>query len=119
MDLSIDVSAAMWEVREHSEDIGKRELFRSAMEVGRAGVGTQITTLLLAYMGSFLTLMMVYMAQATPVMNLFTSKSIAAEILQTLVGSAGIVLVTPLTALMGLLMFRSDGGKDNCLRNRV
>ena len=119
MDLSIDVSAAMWEVREHSESIGKRELFRSAMEVGRAGVGTQITTLLLAYMGSFLTLMMVYMAQATPVMNLFTSKSIAAEILQTLVGSAGIVLVTPLTALMGLLMFRSDGGKDNCLRNRV
>ena len=119
MDLSIDVSAAMWEVREHSESIGKRELFRSAMEVGRAGVGTQITTLLLAYMGSFLTLMMVYMAQATPVMNLFTSKSIAAEILQTLVGSAGIVLVTPLTALMGLLMFRSDGDKDNCLRNRV
>ena len=110
MDLSIDVSAAMWEVREHSDSIGQRELFRSAMEVGKAGVGTQITTLLLAYMGSFLTLMMVYMAQATPVMNLFTSKSIAAEILQTLVGSAGIVMVTPLTALMGLLLFRPEHG---------
>ena len=100
----------MWEVREHSDSIGQRELFRSAMEVGKAGVGTQITTLLLAYMGSFLTLMMVYMAQATPVMNLFTSKSIAAEILQTLVGSAGIVMVTPLTALMGLLLFRPEHG---------
>ena len=106
MDLSIDVSAAMWEVREHSESISSRELFRSAMEVGRAGVGTQITTLLLAYMGSFLTLMMVYMAQATPVMNLLTSKSISAEILQTFVGAAGIIMVTPLTALMGILMFR-------------
>lgn len=110
MDLSIDVSAAMWEVKEHSPLIGPKALFASAMEVGRAGVGTQITTLLLAYMGSYLTLMMVYMAQATPIPNIFTSKSIAAEILQTLVGAMGIVMVTPLTALMGMLFFR--GGKS-------
>lgn len=110
MDLSIDVSASMWEVKEHSPLIGAKALFASAMEVGRAGVGTQITTLLLAYMGSYLTLMMVYMAQATPIPNIFTSKSIAAEILQTLVGAMGIVMVTPLTALMGMLFFR--GGKS-------
>lgn len=110
MDLSIDVSAAMWEVKEYSPLIGAKALFASAMEVGRAGVGTQITTLLLAYMGSYLTLMMVYMAQATPIPNIFTSKSIAAEILQTLVGAMGIVMVTPLTALMGMLFFR--GGKS-------
>lgn len=108
MDLSIDVSAAMWEVKEHSPLIGTKALFASAMEVGRAGVGTQITTLLLAYMGSYLTLMMVYMAQATPIPNIFTSKSIAAEILQTLVGAMGIVMVTPLTALMGILFFRGE-----------
>ena len=110
MDLSIDVSAAMWEVREHAPDTSSRSLFRSGMEVGRAGVGTQITTLLLAYMGSYLTLMMVYMAQATPVANIFTSKSIAAEIAQTLAGSFGIVLVTPLTAIIGIVLF--SGGKD-------
>ncbi len=106
MDLSIDVSAAMWEVREHAPDTTQKELFHSAMEVGKAGVGTQITTLLLAYMGSYLTLMMVYMAQATPIQNIFASKSIASEILQTLAGSFGIVLVTPLTALIGMMLFR-------------
>ena len=105
MDLSIDVSAAMWEVRSHAPETGSRELFRSAMEVGRAGVGTQITTLLLAYMGNFLTVMMVYMAQATPAANIFTSKVIAAEIVQTFAGAFGIVLVTPLTALFGLVLF--------------
>ena len=105
MDLSIDVSAAMWEVKEHAPATGRRALFRSAMEVGKAGVGTQITTLLLAYMGSYLTLMMVYMAQATPVLNIFTSKSIAGEIVQTLAGAFGIVLVTPLTALIGIALF--------------
>ena len=109
MDLSIDVSAAMWEVREHAPDTSRKALFASAMEVGRAGVGTQITTLLLAYVGSYLTLMMVYMAQATPIPNILTSKSIAAEIMQTLSGSIGIVLVTPLTALIGMFLFRKDG----------
>ena len=113
MDLSIDVSAAMWEVREHAPRTSGRELFRSAMEVGKAGVGTQITTLLLAYMGSYLTLMMVYMAQATPIGNILTSKSIAAEILQTLAGSFGIVLVTPLTALIGMLLFRDRETTSN------
>ena len=112
MDLSIDVSAAMWEVKEHSPLIGPKALFASAMEVGRAGVGTQITTLLLAYMGSYLTLMMVYMAQATPIPNIFTSKSIAAEILQTLAGSFGIVLVTPLTALIGIYLFKNTPNKE-------
>ena len=112
MDLSIDVSATMWEVREHAPGTSRRELFKSAMEVGRAGVGTQITTLLLAYMGSYLTLMMVYMAQATPIPNIFTSKSIAAEILQTLAGSFGIVLVTPLTALIGIYLFKNTPNKE-------
>ena len=104
MDLSIDVSAAMWEVKSHAPDVSRKELFFSGLEVGKAGVGTQITTLLLAYMGSYLTLMMVYMAQATPVMNIFTSKAIAAEIVQTLAGGFGIIFVTPLTAFFATLL---------------
>ena len=50
-------------------------------------------------------MMMVYMAQATPTFNIFTSKAIAAEIAQTLAGAFGIVLVTPLTALIGMVLF--------------
>ena len=105
MDLSIDVSAAMWEVKEHAKTISRKELFKSGMEVGRAGVGTQCTTLLLAYMGSFLTVMMVYMAQSTPILNILTSKSIAAEILQTIIGALSLILVTPLTCLFSSLLF--------------
>ena len=101
MDLSIDVSVAMYEVREHAPGISMRELMKSGMAVGRAGVGTQTTTLLLAYMGSWLSVMMVYMAQGTPVLNILTSKMIASEIVQTLTGCTGLVLVTPLTALAG------------------
>ena len=106
MDLSIDVSAAMWEVNEHAKTITRRELFKSGMEVGRAGVGTQCTTLLLAYMGSFLTVMMVYMAQSTPILNILTSKSIASEILQTVIGAISLILVTPLTCIFASFIFK-------------
>ncbi len=108
MDLAIDVAASMWEVNGHAENISKKELFKSGMEVGRAGVGTQCTTLLLAYMGSFLTVMMVYMAQSTPILNILTSKSIASEILQTVIGAFSLILVTPLTCLFASWIYKRE-----------
>lgn len=105
MDLSIDVSVAMAEVKDHAPDISRKELIRSGMAVGRAGVGTQTTTLLLAYMGAWLSVMMVYMAQSTPILNVLTSKMIASEIVQTLTGCTGLLLVTPLTSLFASLLY--------------
>lgn len=112
MDLSIDVSVAMAEVCAHAPGISRKELIKSGMAVGRAGVGTQTTTLLLAYMGSWLTVMMVYMAQSTPVLNILTSKMIASEIVQTLTGCTGLLLVTPLTSLIAAHLFFHDGKID-------
>ena len=113
MDLSIDVSVAMAEVRDHAPGIGRWELFRSGMAVGRAGVGTQTTTLLLAYMGAWLSVMMVYMAQSTPILNILTSKMIASEIVQTLTGCTGLVLVTPITSLVASYLYSKRGRAEN------
>jgi len=91
-------------------DIGRRELIASGMNVGRAVVGTMTTTLLLAYSGSFTALMMVFIAQGTPVINILNLTYIAAEILHTLVGSFGVVLVAPFTAIVaGWLYARPPG----------
>ena len=95
----------MAEVREHAPSISRIELIKSGMAVGRAGVGTQTTTLLLAYMGSWLSVMMVYMAQSTPVLNILTSKMIASEIVQTLTGCTGLILVTPITAVIASWLY--------------
>lgn len=59
MDLSIDAAAAMKKVHDHDSSATALSLFRSGMAVGRAGVGTQTTTLLLAYMGNYMSVMMV------------------------------------------------------------
>lgn len=98
VDLSIDISAAIEEVVDKKPDISRREILLSGINIGKSVVGSQTTTLLLAYMGSFIAVMMVYMAQGTPMLNILNSKSIASEILQTFVGCIGLVIVSPLTA---------------------
>ena len=65
------------------------------------------TTLLLAYSGGYLAQLMVFMAQGTPLVNIFNYKYVASEILQTLVGCFGLVTVAPFTAIAaGFLLTR-------------
>lgn len=107
MDLSVDITSAVYEVIEKKPDISWREAARSGMNVGRAAMGTMTTTLLLAYSGGYVTLLMVFMAQGTPIYNILNYKYVAAEILDTVVGSMGLVTVAPLTALSaGILLTR-------------
>lgn len=100
VDLTMDISAAVDEVVEKKPDLTKIEILRSGIRIGRSVVGSQITTLLLAYMGSFIAVMMVYMAQGTPLLSILNTQSIASEILHTFVGCMGLVIVSPLTALI-------------------
>lgn len=105
MDLAMDVAAAQHEIAEKHPGISRGELLRSGFTVGRAVVGTMTTTLLLAYTGSFLTLLLTFVAQGIPWENIFNMPYVAAEILNTLAGSFGLVTVAPLTALAGSLLF--------------
>lgn len=100
LDLAIDISAALDEIVKTSPRVTRRQLIVSGLNIGRSVVGSQTTTLLLAYMGSYISVMMVYMAQGTPLMNILNSKMIAAEILHTFVGCIGLVLVSPLTSVI-------------------
>ncbi|ONI39447.1 hypothetical protein AN396_08570 [Candidatus Epulonipiscium fishelsonii] len=99
IDLAIDISASIDELSLKKPDISRKEILLSGLTIGKSIVGTQTTTLLLAYMGSFIGIMMVYMAQGTPLLNILNTKFIASEILQTFVGCIGLVIVSPFTAL--------------------
>ena len=101
MDLSIDVASAMAEVAEKRPDLSFKEMVRSGFAVGRAMTGTMVTTLLMAYTAGYMALLMVFMAQGVPPLNILNTNYVAAEILKTLVGSFGLVTVAPFTALVG------------------
>lgn len=99
MDLAMDIAAAVHEVVEKKPDITKAEAIRSGLNVGRTVVGTMTTTLLFAYTGGYISLLMYFMAQGTPVVDIFNLKYVSMEIMHTIVGSFGLVAVAPFTAL--------------------
>ncbi len=108
LDLAIDISAALEEVVNNNPNVTTANLIKSGLTIGKSVVGSQTTTLLLAYMGSYITVMMVYMAQGTPFMNIINSKAIAAEIVHTFVGCLGLVMVSPLTSVVCGLIYEKS-----------
>lgn len=109
MDLAMDVAASIEEVSLGMPGASRRRLLGAGLRVGRAVVGTMTTTLLFAYSGGYIALLMMFMAQGVPLGNLFNLIYVAAEVLNTLVGSFGLVTVAPFTALVGAFLFGSPG----------
>lgn len=101
MDLGMDIAAGMDEVARRNPSISRSEIIKSGIRIGRSVVGTMTTTLLLAYSGGYLTLMMTFVAQGTEPIDFLNNPYVASEVVKTIVGSFGLVLVAPLTALVG------------------
>lgn len=108
MDLAMDVAASMGEVVHKNPDISRTEAIWSGIRVGRAVVGTMTTTLLLAYSGGYITLLMAFMAQGIPLGSTFNFIYVSAEVLKTLVGSFGLVTVAPFTAVAGGILLATS-----------
>ena len=106
MDLAMDIAACVDEVARHNPSLPQRALFMSGIRIGRSVVGTMTTTLLLAYSGGYLTLLMVFAVQGTSPLVFLNSTLVSAELVKTLVGSFGLVLVAPFTALVSAAFSR-------------
>ena len=105
MDLSMDISVSCQEVQAHSCNISRRELFKSGREIGRGVLGTMATTLMLAYSGNYLSMLMYFAGQGTPPGDIINLKYVASQLLNTLVGSFGLVATAPLTALIASVLY--------------
>ncbi len=108
MDLAMDVAAGMNEVALHRPGLSRRALAASGLRIGRTVVGTMTTTLLLAYSGGYLTLLMMFAAEGIGPWEFLNYPHVAAEAVKTLVGSLGLVLVAPFTALVGALLLHRE-----------
>lgn len=113
MDLSVDITSAISEVISKKPEMGWKEAMKSGLSVGRAAMGTMTTTLLLAYSGGYISLLMVFMAQGTPIDHILNYKYVSSEVLDTIVGSFGLVTVAPFTALVaGVLLAKKRKKKQ-------
>lgn len=100
MDLSVDITSAVNEVVINCPEISRTKAIKSGLAVARAAMGTMTTTLLLAYSGTCIALLMTFMAQGTPVYNILNNNLVASEIINTVAGSFGLASTAPFTALV-------------------
>ena len=105
MDVCTDIAAAIDEIHERLPQLSATELIKSGFRIARPVIGSMTTTLLFAYSGSFMFAFMAFMAKGMPFVCILNSNFISAEFLHTMVGSLGLVLSAPLTALVGGLMY--------------
>ena len=113
MDLAMDISAGIDEVAHHSPDLPARQLISSGLRIGRSVVGTMTTTLLLAYSGGYITLLMMFCVQGNSPWEFLNNPLVASEAVKTLIGSFALVLVAPFTALAGGFLLARHGKSDD------
>ncbi|MDR0730691.1 MAG: YibE/F family protein [Treponema sp.] len=101
MDLSMDIASAMDEIKKQYPAISRVNLIKSGVSVSRHVAGTMSTTLLLAYSAEYTAMIMTFIAQGIPLENVINMVWVSSEVVHTLVGCFGLVLVAPLTVFAG------------------
>lgn len=104
MDVGMSIASAMHEIKENSPNIKTSALFKAGMNVGRDAMATMSNTLILAYAGGSLHLMLLLMAYETPFTHIINWDMIASEVLRSIAGSIGIIFAIPITALASVLI---------------
>lgn len=99
-DVTTTQASAVAELREANPSLSSVELFRRGMNVGRDHIAATTNTLLLAYAGTALPLILILAAQQQPVGVLISFDALATEVIRTVVGSIGIVAAVPLTTAL-------------------
>jgi uncharacterized membrane protein len=102
-DVTITQSSAVWELRAAAPSMGRRELFRSGMRIGRDHIASTIYTIVFAYAGAALPVLMLLFLYERPVLDLLQTESMSEEIVRTLASAIGLVLAVPVTTAIAAL----------------
>ncbi|MFQ7308334.1 MAG: YibE/F family protein [Mediterraneibacter sp.] len=100
MDVALGIASSVWEMREQNPDATAGSLFRSGMQIGRDAMGTMANTLILAFAGSSLNMLILVQTYDIHFLQLINTDSIALEVVQSVAGSFGILLTVPLVAFV-------------------
>ncbi|MCM0646948.1 YibE/F family protein [Clostridium swellfunianum] len=113
MDVGMSIASSIYEMHSVNPKLDKKQLFNSGMNVGQDIIGTMSNTLILAFAGSSLPLIILIMASSMPYLQIMNMDLICTELIQSLAGSIGIVLTVPITAFISVAFIESKYLKFN------
>lgn len=107
MDVAISIASSIQEISNANAALDKFQLFSRGMNIGRDIIGTMVNTLILAYTGASLTLILVFAMQKEdfPLIKIMNMEFIGAEIVRSLAGLCGMVMAIPITAYIASRIF--------------
>jgi uncharacterized membrane protein len=107
-DVTVTQTSAVWELHEANPSMGWRGLYRAGIRIGRDHIASVVNTLVLAYAGAALPLLLLFSIAQSSVTTVANSELVAEEIVRTLVGSIGLVAAVPVTTALAALVVSAD-----------
>lgn len=111
-DVTVTQVAAVWELRLAKPAASARDLYRAGVRIGRDHIASTVNTLVLAYAGASLPLLLLFTSSGQHFGDVITTEAIAAEIVRALVGSIGLVASVPLTTGLAALVVTRDESRS-------
>jgi uncharacterized membrane protein len=96
-DVTVTQVSAVWELRRTDPSLRARALYAAGIRIGRDHIASTVNTLVLAYAAAALPLLLLFTQSGLSFAEILSSETVAVEIVQTLVGSIGLVASVPLT----------------------
>ena len=118
MDVGISVASAVSEVRQANQKTSFKKLFKSGMNVGKDVMGTMSNTLIFAYVGSALAMVLLFATFDQPIIKLLNFNFIADEIVRAMAGSIGLIGAIPLTAFIAAYLESRRKNNKKTLENK-
>ncbi|MEU9142429.1 YibE/F family protein [Streptomyces sp. NPDC048349] len=107
-DVTVTQTSAVWELHQADPSMGPRALYRAAIRIGRDHIASVVNTLVLAYAGAALPLLLLFSIANSSMGAVANSELVAEEIVRTLVGSIGLVASVPVTTALAALVVSAD-----------
>ena len=99
LDIGMSISSSIFEIKQADPTLGMRELYKKGMNIGRDIIGTMTNTLILAFAGSSMAILIIITMYRLPYLRLINLDIVGLEIIQGVAGSIGLTLTVPITAL--------------------
>lgn len=107
-DVTVTQTSAVWELHQADPTMSAKQLYRAGIRIGRDHIASVVNTLVLAYAGAALPLLLLFSIAQSSVGTVANSELVAEEIVRTLVGSIGLVASVPVTTALAALVVSAD-----------
>ncbi|MCA9365839.1 YibE/F family protein [Candidatus Kaiserbacteria bacterium] len=112
-DIAVTQAAVVTELFDSNPSLTRRDVYRRALRVGREHVGALVNTLVLAYTGASLPLLLHFYMSSSSLSMAISSELFATEIVRTIVGSVGLIMTVPFVTLLSVIYLKNYKSKHS------